>query len=159
MFILFEGYKHCCKCFTMCILLSTYNVFSATQVAFSAEISTRLLTGILKRKTVIFNSVITNIGHGYSTSTGTFTAPQSGLYIFNLDIMVRAANRQCLELVKNSFSMMKTYMEGTATNYASFSRMVILQLSRGDRVWVRSKGGDGILEGNGYSSFSGWLVS
>ena len=73
--------------------------------------------------------------------------------------MMRAANRQCLELVKNSFSMMKTYMEGTATNYASFSRMVILQLSRGDMVWIRSKGGDGILEGNGYSSFSGWLVS
>lgn len=33
--------------------------------------------------TVIYNNVITNVGHPYDTTSGTFTAPLEGTYVFH----------------------------------------------------------------------------
>lgn len=50
-------------------------------VGFSAVMTVN--ASISDGSTVIYNNVITNVGHSYDTTSGTFTAPLEGTYVFH----------------------------------------------------------------------------
>ncbi|WAR01466.1 hypothetical protein MAR_008024 [Mya arenaria] len=107
--------------------------------AFTACISPRDLTNIHQHQTIIFDHVITNYGSAYSTSTGIFTAPTPGIYIFFLEIMV-------------------------TSHYEIDSALWVLHLNRGSEVLIRSstsyiEGHVGQIHGYCHSSLSGFLLN
>ncbi|WAR11559.1 hypothetical protein MAR_025739 [Mya arenaria] len=60
-----------------------------------------------------FNNVITDIGHAYDTSTGLFTAPTAGLYVFGTTIMIEQHLDTHLGIYVNNQKMTNIKMFGT----------------------------------------------
>ena len=86
------------------------------------------------------------------------------MYVFNMAIMVRPGDRQYTEFAKNGRKVMSNYSKASgAKDYVSSSRTVSLQLATGDQVWIRtstgSSHGNGLIHGNGFSTFSGYLIA
>lgn len=119
------------------------------EVAFTAGIpfsSTTWNSG-----TLIFNVVITNVGNGYNPSTGVFTSPREGTYVFYVSAVEYAAQNLYLDIVLNSVSKVE-YQTGT--------NMAVLSLQKGDNVWVRYAGGKGYYSQSvSITTFSGFLAS
>ena len=139
------------------------NVHSAN-VAFTAVIAHVGLTDLGPGDTLVFDKVINNIGSGYNDKTGIFEAPAGGVYVFNMDIMIRAGQRQYTQFAVNGRSVMPNYGDARgAKHYITSSRMLTISLSAGDRVCIQTADspshGNGIVHGNGFSTFSGWLQS
>lgn len=61
------------------------------RIAFFAGLNENM-GPVTKHTDIVFDSIITNIGHGYDATTGRFTAPVNGTYQFN--VIVSAQGRQ-----------------------------------------------------------------
>ena len=80
--------------------------------------------------------------------------------------MVSADTWQYVEFVKDGESIMFNYGHTLGTTvYESSTRSVVLEVKKGSKVWIRvgangepPNGGSGKLHGNGFTSFSGWLL-
>lgn len=66
-------------------------------VAFSAYLNTTATnqTGDATFATVVFDTTLLNLGTGYSTSTGTFTAPVTGNYFFSTAVQLSNMDSNC----------------------------------------------------------------
>ncbi|WAR15346.1 LOW QUALITY PROTEIN: C1QT3-like protein [Mya arenaria] len=131
-------------------------------VAFTALIPGQSITSLGVGQTVVYENAITNVGGAYHNKTGIFTAP--GVYVFNVDTMLEPGNSQYLELVVDGHRITASYTHGAGeTHYMTSSRTVTMRVGAGSEVWVRTVNhalhGDGIIHGNGFSSFSGWLLA
>ncbi|KAG7479072.1 inner ear-specific collagen-like [Solea senegalensis] len=106
---------------------------------------------------VAFSSVFYNIQMHYNTTTGVYTAPTAGTYVFKYHLAIHERILK-VGLFLNSIAVVKTTdnkLLGTS------SHSVILHLEQGDRVWVQVKD----LHTNGMyagpeikSTFSGFLL-
>ena len=108
--------------------------------------------------------MITNVGHAYDNKTGIFTAPLGGIYAFNMAVLVEPGYNEYLEFVKDGQHVMYNYAHAQGSLHdASSSRTTTLELFRGQTVWVRTSPnaahGSGVLHGNGFTTFSGWLIA
>ncbi|XP_078310363.1 uncharacterized protein LOC144618362 [Crassostrea virginica] len=110
------------------------------KVAFTAGVTSDSSTW--NSGTLIFNSVILNIGNGYNPSTGVFTSPVAGTYVFYVTAV--EYNKQFLnvDIVLNSASKVRTYSHNSAA-YQTGTNMVVLNLQKGDSVWVKHSSGTG----------------
>lgn len=98
-------------------------------MAFTAAVtkaSTTWNSGIL-----IFNVVISNIGDGYYKSTGVFTVPMAGTYVFYASANEYASQEIGLDITLNSVS--KVRLAGYKVRLTRLGQT----LQRGDRVWVK----------------------
>ncbi|XP_066537868.1 complement C1q tumor necrosis factor-related protein 6-like [Hoplias malabaricus] len=88
--------------------------------------------------TVVYKHVFTNIGEAYNKSTGVFTAPLKGAYVFRVSSKAegKSGNPLTLGLFKNDHHIMSTYAEQPSGMYSS-SNSVTLSLEKGDRISVR----------------------
>merc|ERR1712035_10279 len=132
-----------------------------TQVIFSAEAGARGAIGPFNTETtLIYKTVITNIGNAYSESTGIFTAPVAGVYYFTIFHHSGGERGTLLLLYKNSQHMVTTQdhpaVHETAHNGGN---AVFLQLQRGDQVYVRMAANSHVWGSNYHTTFSGFLVS
>ena len=118
-------------------------------------------------QTVQFSTELLDIGGGYDTSTSVYTAPQSGTYTFTWTIRIYNKNKYETALVVNTAvkdSMMTSTFtdDGSYTYDATSTATATLQLTTGDRVFIRVHvryGSPLIRSGSaGYSTFSGWLL-
>ncbi|XP_065927102.1 putative leucine-rich repeat-containing protein DDB_G0290503 isoform X1 [Magallana gigas] len=97
--------------------------------------------------TLVFPAVIYSEGTGYNPSTGIFTAPTAGTYVFY--VSVQSANQKYiyLDIVMNGYSKVKAmawYGSGSSISiYQTGTNLVILHLQTGDRVWVKRSAGTG----------------
>ena len=117
-----------------------------------------------------FTYVISSEGGGYDSSTGIFTVPHNGVYVFICNIAT-LNNGYIARLVVNGIPKVGAaasidYRTDTSnTNvYNAAGNTVILQLHDGDRVWMshRSNTQMASLWTNVYfpfSTFSGYLLS
>ncbi len=127
------------------------------EVAFTASVTS--LSSTWNSGTLIFGVVITNTGNGYNPSTGVFTSPISGTYVFYVSAVGYSSQHLAIDIVLNSVSKVRVLGDITA-GYQTGTNMVVLELQKGDSVWVR------YVDGKGYYSqsiplttFSGYLIS
>ncbi|XP_070761307.1 complement C1q and tumor necrosis factor-related protein 9 [Enoplosus armatus] len=106
---------------------------------------------------VVFSHILYNIQGSYNPSTGLYTAPINGTYVFSYHLTVHERVLK-VGLFHNFVPVVKTTdpkVLGTT------SHSVILHLTRGDRVWIQVKdlATNGMYAGTESSStFSGFLL-
>ncbi|CAG2251377.1 unnamed protein product [Mytilus edulis] len=110
----------------------------------------------LSNQIIKFDSVKTNVGGHYSTSTGVFTPPRDGLYMISATMRSNAGQHLHCELWVNDAMKEKLF----GTNYSTGTTNAVLKLRRGDRVFIKKdyRSGEYIL-GRGWSMFSGYFIA
>ena len=105
-----------------------------TPVAFTAGM--RFYSDSWRGDILVFPHVITNKGYGYSPSSGKFTAPRDGTYVFTVTVVSYGSNYLNLDIVHDGDSKVRTLSHGSAA-YQTGTNLVVLELDRGDAVWVK----------------------
>lgn len=142
-----------------CVLFIFYILFldQKQEVAFSAGVTSSSTTW--NSGTLIFNMVITNVGNGYNPSTGVFTSPMSGTYVFYVTAVEYQKQYLKLDIVLNNMSKVRLVCENSAT-YQTGTNMVVLSLQKGDNVLVIYNAGKGYYtQSVPITTFSGFLIS
>ncbi|XP_022324117.2 multimerin-2-like [Crassostrea virginica] len=107
---------------------------------------------------LIFPHVVTNIGNGYNPTTGKFTASKKGTYVFFVTVNTVSKNYIYLDIVHNGASKVRTLSHNTAS-YLTGSNMAVLELNKGDTVWVsRFDGKSYYSHSVPITTFSGFLL-
>ncbi|XP_048781202.2 uncharacterized protein LOC125683784 [Ostrea edulis] len=108
--------------------------------------------------TLVFPHVVYNGGNGYNPSTGIFTSPTDGTYVFFVNANVYDSNYLYLDIVLNGNSKVRS-MSHNSANYMTGTNMAVLLLNKGDRVWVRRHGGTGYYSHSvPITAFTGFLL-
>jgi len=102
-----------------------------------------------------------NQGSGYSETTGKFTAPISGLYLFVKQICAAGQYDAFTQFVHNNNTVLRssTYDYHFAT---CASAQIYLQLSKSDQVWVKLSSSAGNIysfQTWGTTNFAGALIN
>ena len=86
--------------------------------------------------TLVFSSVISNIGNAYNSTTGKFTTPVNGTYSFTVQLCAyNKAGQFNLVLDGNILTGLYVFSDN---GYSTQSSTLSVFLKRGQNVWVRS---------------------
>lgn len=103
--------------------------------------------------------VITNVGSGYSPSTGVFTAPEAGEYVFFVNVMSYSSQSIYVDIVLNGVYQVRAAAEtGSSDHYDNGPNLAVLTLQKEDRVWVKFYAGQGYYSSGQMTTFSGFLL-
>ncbi|XP_062596068.1 complement C1q tumor necrosis factor-related protein 3-like [Saccostrea cucullata] len=106
--------------------------------------------------TMVFPSVITNEGNGYNPSTGIFTAPIGGTYVFFVNVQSYGSQNIYVDIVLNGST--KVRIMAFTGNYDAGPNLVVLNIQKGDAVWVKYYSGTGYYTDGPLTTFSGFLI-
>jgi hypothetical protein len=142
--------------FVIVVFVVTTPSPSISKVAFSAILTTRLALG--QHQLVEYDKVLTNIGNGYDSRHGHFTAPIKAVYLFSCIMMNMEGSSIHLEIVKNGIRRAHLYADDD--DYSMATQVVIVLLEKGDMVWVRHSdtASSLSLNGGGYNTFVGTIL-
>lgn len=148
---------------------------------FMAQFNVSANTGTIGTNVpIVFNLTHENIGSCYSTSTGKFTAPVDGVYVFSFNVFINSnnpsgGNRQLALMMESPSNptllfqpMDQNYLLGS-TNYGAthfttvgdatvMGMSAIVKLNSGQKVGVGFRSGSSVVY-RGHSSFCGYLLS
>ncbi|XP_078322275.1 complement C1q-like protein 3 isoform X3 [Crassostrea virginica] len=110
------------------------------KVAFTVAVKSS--SASLYSKTLIFDHIISNVGNGYNPSTGVFTAPRAGTYVFYVAAVEYSTYYLTLDIVINSAAKVRLVGYNSAS-YQTGTNMVSQYLRRGDDVHIKHTGGKG----------------
>lgn len=114
---------------------------------------TRRETELTSNSVVKFDAIITNVGSGYDSSSGLFTVPRKGTYLFAVNFVSGVSTHWLeLNLLKNNNLIVKSHAD--ATPWSSGSLQVILELEEGDQISIKHPKPKGFILGHRYSMFS-----
>jgi hypothetical protein len=107
---------------------------------------------------ISFNSVVSNVGSHYSTSTNRFTAPVAGVYwIFTS--LLNIFNTRCQAAIRKNGTTVVIMEYGFSTGYQQGSLGIAVPLAVNDYVDVHlTTSSDGAYGTGSYGSFSGYLI-
>ena len=106
----------------------------------------------------MFRTVALNEGKGYDPSTGIFTAPAEGLYVFDWTTMARVGKYAFTSLVVNGkFNSWSHCYDSTSKINLSCSKMTVVKLKQGDKVWIGVFSGKASMNER-YTSFCGYKL-
>ncbi|XP_030633899.1 cerebellin 20 [Chanos chanos] len=145
---------------------SVLNNVRASRSAFSVALTdTRRCLGPFREESVVrYQSVFLNLGDGYSTTSGTFTAPRSGVYSLALTVYSDAGSpgatlAACARLCVNGRPVASPSENNLQDQEDSVSAVLALQLRAGDRVNVMLPAGCFLCDDNShYNTFTGFLL-
>ncbi|XP_059210108.1 complement C1q-like protein 2 [Centropristis striata] len=110
--------------------------------------------------TLMYKTVITNIGNAYNPSTGIFTAPVSGLYYFTIFYHAGGQSVAHLTLYKNNEVVVITSDHTSASDTAdNGGNALFVQLQSRDQVYVRMDANAHVWGNDQHTTFSGFLVT
>ena len=112
----------------------------------------------------MFPDVIYSKGTGYNPSTGIFTAPTAGTYVFYVSVQSENKQEIRLDIVLNGSSKIRAMAWSSSASNSSIhqtgTNLVILHLRTGDRVWVRRYSGTGYASHDiPITTFSGFKLN
>lgn len=105
---------------------------------------------------VSYENIILNNGNGLDRTTGIFTAPKSGTYLFTFHGQMNPQTYQHLELVLNGMQRTKIENSSNTKGNSSFrtsAMSIILPLNSNDKVGINLTSGVVMT-----SHFSGFLI-
>lgn len=109
---------------------------------------------------VIFKNIIFNIGGGYNSSTGYFTAPVDGTYSFSVHICALSNYNLDVEIVVEGVSYATESLRNSGLLCGAVNTFAVL--ARGQKVWVQTlyPGNNVFYEEQNYfrDTFTGALV-
>ncbi|XP_045185277.2 cerebellin-3-like [Mercenaria mercenaria] len=112
-------------------------------------------------KIIIFDSIITNEGSGYDTSTGVFTAPVGGMFQFTVNFCSLYNQHSPIALVLAGKQIAKSSNYDTS-HHTCGSFSAIVRVKSGEKVWVKCVTGNSsykLYRDNWMmNSFSGFLL-
>lgn len=128
-----------------------------TEVAFYATHSQHDVQHIGAKSIIVFDKVVTNVGHAYNNIHGAFVAPVDGLYVFHVTMMALDTHLAghyyaYIDVDGVSFSMI------CVTPYDQSSHAFVKELKAGATVSVKNSQLDDGFVGQHFSSFSGFLL-
>ncbi|XP_062605138.1 complement C1q tumor necrosis factor-related protein 3-like [Saccostrea cucullata] len=107
---------------------------------------------------VMFGDVDLNIGGGFNVVNGTFTAPKSGVYVFDWTIMTYTNKAAYTSLVLNGLRTAYNHCHNISHGIQmSCSKMAVVRMEAGDQVWIDSFAGTSSVYQK-FSSFSGYIL-
>uniref|UniRef100_A0A4W6DLC0 C1q domain-containing protein n=1 Tax=Lates calcarifer TaxID=8187 RepID=A0A4W6DLC0_LATCA len=132
-----------------------------TIVAFSAAAEYGGAYGPFNKETVlVYNKLFANVGNAYCNSTGVFAAPVAGVYCFIFSYHAGGHEIAKLTLIKNGDSVVMTSDHKTGADGAdNGGNAAVLELKRGDQVYVRMAACSHVWAAGCHVTFSGFLVS
>ncbi|XP_014890199.1 heavy metal-binding protein HIP-like [Poecilia latipinna] len=109
--------------------------------------------------TLRFSKILKNYGQAYNPDTGVFTAPVRGAYYFRFTFCeINNAHWMGIHLYHNSKIIMTNY-DRSNTYYETMSNGVILELERGDVVYMVLQAPYTVYDDHrNYSTFTGFLL-
>ncbi|XP_017542757.1 complement C1q-like protein 2 [Pygocentrus nattereri] len=133
------------------------------KVAFTATLEVPGRRGHIgphsKDITLVFKHVKTNIGEGFNSTTGVFTAPVRGVYFFAFNCFAGASKPMSSALFKNNVNVVSIWDQPSSGDSEDngFNAATLL-LDPGDRVYIKLWKNTQIALTDGYSTFSGFLL-
>ncbi|XP_052786341.1 complement C1q-like protein 4 [Mya arenaria] len=111
---------------------------------------------------IVYKTEETNQGNGYSATTGKFTAPVKGLYMFFMHTCTNSHKFAFLQLVKDGLNLIANEKHATSGVTCSSSQ-VFVKLDIGEKVWVQCSGGASTVQlyhsqAYSWTSFGGDLI-
>ncbi|XP_062566830.1 uncharacterized protein LOC134229134 [Saccostrea cucullata] len=131
----------------------------STKVAFTAGITSQDTSW--SGSTLVFPKIIFNTGGGYNPTTGMFTAPVDGHYVFFVCVQSYNTNEIWVDIVLNGESQVRTMAHDKHDKdyFETGVNLVVLRLNQGDKVWVKRSRGTGYYSDSvPITTFSGFLL-
>ncbi|XP_061126926.1 complement C1q tumor necrosis factor-related protein 3-like [Syngnathus typhle] len=107
--------------------------------------------------TLVFHRVVTNVGNGYDSNTGIFTAPIKGLYFVTFTGASGSEGGLNAAVMKDGVNMFAIY--DNQNKFSSATNSMALKLNAGDKLWVTLWANKRIFDQSRLSTFSGFLIS
>ena len=112
---------------------------------------------------IICNQVLLNDGNHYNSFTGTFTIPQTGVYLLTFSFVVQSINDVTeVRLVVNNREIVDAVGQVLGKfQRSSSANTAIIRLNQGESVWLETLRQDSeVISGQGYrwTTFSGVLL-
>lgn len=128
------------------------------RIGFTATISSS--NSSWNSGTLVFPVVVTNVGNGYNPSTGVFTVPMAGEYVFFVNVQSYGTQSIYVDVVVNGVTKVRTmaYSSGSNDYHDAGPNLVVLTLQKGDKVWVRHYYARGYYTDGPITTFSGFLL-
>ena len=104
----------------------------------------------------VFATVDINIGNGYNSSNGRFTAPVSGTYYIFASALSRSATGLNSYLRLNGSNALVYSEDSRSGSYGDVHPKILYNLSAGDYIEFYCNNS---TYGNAYDYFGGWLVA
>lgn len=130
-------------------------------VGFYATIDGDAVSGLAAAQPIVFKNVQVNAGEVYDNTTGAFTAPIDGLYLFTVAITSNTGDPHELQvaLKKNNDVIARAHAHGDSGHYDQGGITSVTALSTGDKVTVELVDPDGgALAGSSLSAFGGYQI-
>ncbi|XP_078018762.1 uncharacterized protein LOC117264847 [Epinephelus lanceolatus] len=130
------------------------------KVAFSAGLTDAGHVGPFNTEiTLKFSKVFTNIGQAYSPTTGIFTAPVRGVYNFRFTVWNNRTTAWMGAYLYHNEKRMTYSFDLNDNRFVSVSNALILQLEKGDVVYMALPSGHGVFDdSHNRTIFSGFLL-
>lgn len=103
----------------------------------------------------VFSNVDNNVGNGYSTSTGRFTAPVAGRYLMMTGILSRGGGAAINIQIRKNGTSVAVAEDSRSGGFGEANITIVLNLAAGDYVDVNASQ---TTYGGQYDWFSGWLL-
>lgn len=126
-------------------------------VSFTSRFSKQTITGLKKDQVLVFDVDVNNIGGGYDTKSGYFTAPVAGSYVFYLAMQRNDEEERTFMALIMKGSTSIGVAEAGYSPYEHGSMLVTTHLERGDTVCVKVHVGTTVY-GSMSTVFSGFLL-
>ncbi|XP_070684718.1 cerebellin 18 [Pempheris klunzingeri] len=109
-----------------------------------------------------YSSVTLNHGNGYNPSLGVFTAPRAGVYVFSFTVYSSVGKMERLyhkvQLMKNGMVAVSVWENNREDVEDSASQVVVLEMQRGDQVYMELMSGRKICEHLQHNIFTGYMA-
>uniref|UniRef100_A0A3B4UE01 Cerebellin 18 n=1 Tax=Seriola dumerili TaxID=41447 RepID=A0A3B4UE01_SERDU len=109
-----------------------------------------------------YATVTLNDGMGYNPSLGVFTAPCAGVYVFSITVYSSVEENKRLyhkvQLMLNANPTASVWENNREDGEDSATQVVVLELQRGDQVYVELVSGRKLCKYLDYNIFTGYIL-